>query len=387
MTRCYCCHGKDGHEIRDTPIQGHEGRDGQDHDGDDEEQRERDRIFELKINAGQFMLEVICYSPRRNGTYTLENLGNLNEEVGELGLLGRGAPGHVYLEHMRKDSLADVQRETTEEDSEEESPLEVLVEGVEQSPLADTVAHDGERDVTKTVEHDDDGEPDLPGVDVVLVQVAVEPAHEEVVDRSEDPGRADGVVRPDVRDDRDLGGEADVGEQEAAEQGGEGPLPEPHADRVEEQLVAAVSVFLPSRELVVHGQRHALLEAVAGPGREPDDVPVALQAQRHVEILGDVGFGPELLVAVFVFVGDLLDRAPAEDGVVADEGGHVAVGDRVADGRVDEVREEGDAVFEVRVDNLHDARRELHDAYVRGLLHLRHGVQKTIRGYTGIRID
>jgi hypothetical protein len=50
-----------------------------------------------------------------------------------------------------------------------------------------------------------------------------------------------------------------------------------------------------------------------------------LETQGHVEILGDVGFRPEFLVAVFVEVGDLLDGGPAEDGVVTDEWRYVAV--------------------------------------------------------------
>jgi hypothetical protein len=56
-----------------------------------------------------------------------------------------------------------------------------------------------------------------------------------------------------------------------------------------------------------------------------------------------VRFRPEFFIAVFVKVGDLLNGRPAEDGVVADEGGDVAVGDGVGDGGVDEVGEESDA--------------------------------------------
>lgn len=40
---------------------------------------------------------------------------------------------------------------------------------------------------------------------------------------------------------------------------------------------------------------------------------------------------------------------------MADEWGDVAVGDGVFDGGVDEVREEGDAVFEIGMHNLHNA--------------------------------
>jgi len=65
-------------------------------------------------------------------------------------------------------------------------------------------------------------------------------------------------------------------------------LPPPVNERVEEKLVAPVSVLLPTIELVVAGQRHAFLEATLGVGRPANDVTLKLQAKRHVEILGHV---------------------------------------------------------------------------------------------------
>ena len=100
-----------------------------------------------------------------------------------------------------------------------------------------------------------------------------------------------------------------------------------------------------------------------------------------------MAFGPELLVAVFVLVRYLLDGGPAQDGVVADKGGDVAVGDGVPDGRVDKVGEEGDAVLEVGVDYLHDSRRELHDADLGGLFHFGDGIQQTVGGHAGVGVD
>ena len=112
---------------------------------------------------------------------------------------------------------------------------------------------------------------------------------------------------------------------------------------MEKQLVAAVGVLLPARELVVHGQRYAFFEAITCPCGKADDVAVDLETQGHVEIFGDVGFRPEFLVAVFVEVGDLLDGGPAEDGVVTDERRYVAVGYGVLYCGVDEIGEECDA--------------------------------------------
>jgi hypothetical protein len=113
---------------------------------------------------------------------------------------------------------------------------------------------------------------------------------------------------------------------------------------VEQQLVAAVSILFPARELVVDGQTDTLLEAVARVRGVAKRVAGHLQAQRHVKVLGHVRLGPVLLVAVFVGEGGrVLERFPAEDGVVPDKGAGVARGHGEGDARVDEAGEPGDA--------------------------------------------
>jgi hypothetical protein len=54
-----------------------------------------------------------------------------------------------------------------------------------------------------------------------------------------------------------------------------------------------------------------------------------------------MGFGPEFLISIFIEIGDLLDSSPAENGVVADKGSDIAVGNGVLYGSVNEVCEEG----------------------------------------------
>ncbi len=90
--------------------------------------------------------------------------------------------------------MGDVQGEATEEDGEHECPFEVLEDGTEERSFADSVAHYCQSDVAETVEDDDDAEPDFPGVDVVFVEVAVEPADGEVVGCCHYPGGAYGIV-------------------------------------------------------------------------------------------------------------------------------------------------------------------------------------------------
>ena len=255
---------------------------------------------------------------------------------------------------MGEQRLGDVKGEAAEEDGEHEDPLDVFEQGAEEGFLADSVAHDCQGDVAEAIEDNDDREPDLPGVDVVLVEVSVEPADGEVIHRGHDPGSADGVVGTNVGDDGDLGGEADVGEEETAEERGEGTLIDPSAHRVEEELVASICVFFPSGQLIIHGERDTFLESFTGPSGETDDVAIALETQRHVKVFGDVGFRPEFLIPIFVDIGDLLNGGPAKHGVMTNEGSDIAIGNGVFDSSIDKVGEEGDAVLEVIVDNLHD---------------------------------
>ena len=60
-------------------------------------------------------------------SYLLQHLGNLDKEVGELGLLGRRAPGHVDLEHVRQQRLRDVQRQPTQEGQQTFSKIQSLI--------------------------------------------------------------------------------------------------------------------------------------------------------------------------------------------------------------------------------------------------------------------
>ena len=319
----------------------------------------------------------------------LDDLPDLPEEGRRLDFLGRRTPAHIDGEHVREKSLTDMEGETAEENNQEEDPLVVFVHGPKEATVGVTVAQDRERQVADSREDDDDGEEDLERVDVIVVQEAVEPADSEVVEQRQDPGRADGVVSTDVSHDGEFRRQRHAGPDEVAEELGERPAHEPVADRVEEQLVAAVGVFLPPGQFVVHGQRDAFLEAVAGVGGEADDVAVALQPQSHVEVLGHRFLGPVFLRvgAVGRRVGDVLHRGPAEDGVVADEGGDVAVGDGEGDGGVDEVGEEGDAVFEEAVGDVHHARAELDDGHFRGLFHFADGVEEAIGGDAGVGVD
>ena len=115
----------------------------------------------------------------------LPYLWDFGEEVGVVLFLGCGSPAHIDGEHMRADGKQDVERDSAEEDTEEWHPLEVLEEGTQQTGFADAEAHDREADIGHSVEDDDQDDEDVPGLDVVLVELTVEPADQEVVQGTE----------------------------------------------------------------------------------------------------------------------------------------------------------------------------------------------------------
>ena len=119
---------------------------------------------------------------------------------------------------------------------------------------------------------------------------------------------------------------------------------------------------------------------------ETSNIALDLKSQSHVEVFGHVRLGPEHVLAV-LNGGDVLQGRPAEDCVVADEGCDVSIGNAVVDSRVNEVGEEGDAVFEVVVRHLHHSGGELKDGYFWRLFHLTDSVEQTIFGYLSIGVN
>ena len=95
-------HGQNRHEILNLPIR-----------RDEIARRKHDHARQTEHGEEHAELEF------------LEHFGHLDEEVGELGFFGGGAPGHVDLEHVREEGLRDVEGEAAEEDAEHECPFEV----------------------------------------------------------------------------------------------------------------------------------------------------------------------------------------------------------------------------------------------------------------------
>ena len=243
----------DGRKRRDLPVVRDQLADGadatqHDHAGDHDEAKDK----------GEFELA--------------QDLRHLFEKGRVLGLLARRAPRHVDAEHVAGDGLANVDRDATEEDGQQRQPRQVLEEGADQAAALGAVAQDGERDGAKGLEDNDNREVDLEAVGIVVVQVAVEPADQEVVGHGEDPGAADGVVGADVGHDGDLGHEGHVAGDEFAEERRDGPARGPVAEWLEDEFRAAIGVFFPTGKFVVDGERHAFLETAAEVGTKAEIV-------------------------------------------------------------------------------------------------------------------
>lgn len=141
----------------------------------------------------------------------LENLGHFLEEVTGDGLLGGGSPLHVDAEHVGAESEEEMETDAAEEDGEHGHPHEVLEECAEERLLAETVTEDSETDVSKTGEDDEQGDENLPRLNVEGVNVSVLPSDEEVVQDRERKTEGESVVGSNVCKNRDLGGHLHVG--------------------------------------------------------------------------------------------------------------------------------------------------------------------------------
>jgi hypothetical protein len=76
--------------------------------------------------------------------------------------------------------------------------------GSKERTLRETVAENSERDVAHRAEDDDEREVDFEGIEVVVIEVAIEPADEEVVNQGEDPSCTNGIVCSNISKDGDF---------------------------------------------------------------------------------------------------------------------------------------------------------------------------------------
>ena len=115
-------HWQYGHEILDHPIRRNDlTRRRQEDHANDPDEGESDTELEF-----------------------LEHLGHLDEEIGKLGFLGGGAPGHVDFEHVREQGLGHVEGQAAKEDAEHEDPFEVFEDcGKEKGQLRGVREKDG----------------------------------------------------------------------------------------------------------------------------------------------------------------------------------------------------------------------------------------------------
>lgn len=106
----------------------------------------------------------------------------------------------------------------------------------------------------------------------------------------------------------------DVGPKESSEQWRDRTSEQPLTEWVEDQLGAPESVFLPSVQLVVTGERDTLLEFAFRVRSPSNDIAFDLKRDGDLEVLRHVLLRPYSHLAVIgVWVHTLLERRPSDE--------------------------------------------------------------------------
>lgn len=154
---------------------------------------------------------------------------------------------------MARDCLRDVDSDAAKEDGEEGQLGDVFEEGAYEATAFGVVAQDGDADSAGRLEDNYNGEVDLEAINVVVVQVAVEPAYQGVGGQHKDPGGANSIVDADVRHNNDPGHEARVASDEFAEERCHWAARGPGAEGLEDEFGAAIYLFSPRGQFVGDG--------------------------------------------------------------------------------------------------------------------------------------
>ena len=91
-----------------------------------------------------------------------------------------------------------MQGDTTEENRQQQDPFEVGPEAADQRCVFSTVPKNGKSNVARCIEDNHDCKVDLERIDVIVIQVAVVPSDDKIIECRQYPGRTNGVVRPNV---------------------------------------------------------------------------------------------------------------------------------------------------------------------------------------------
>lgn len=140
------------------------------------------------------------------------------------------------------------------------------------------------------------------------------PALDEDVGAGQEPSTGNGGVGEDVTAHREFRMYGDVGPKESSEQWRDRTSEQPLTEWVEDQLGAPESVFLPSVQLVVTGERDTLLEFAFRIRSPSNDIAFDLKRDGDLEVLRHVLLGPNSHLAVVgVWVHALLERRPSNE--------------------------------------------------------------------------
>jgi len=143
--------------------------------------------------------------------------------------------------------------------------------------------------VTQAREDDGTSEPNLETLKIESVNF-VTPSEHEVICEREHETNGNAIVREHVGHHVDLVVNGSMGPHEDAKLLVDWAFFPPLDQRIEDQFVAAIGVFLPAIQLIIASERYTFLEATIRVGRPSNDIVTKLKAKCHVKVLRDVTF-------------------------------------------------------------------------------------------------
>ena len=175
-----------------------------------------------------------------------------------------------------------------------------------------------------------------------------------------------------------------ITKQKFPEKPSEGSSPEPGPNGIEQEFTVAVRVSFPPTDFIVYRKRDLLLELVLMIGSVSSDPVGALKSNAHVEILGNVIFRPvHDIVRITRIYCDVLERFPAHESVVADEGGAFTIADLEPNLRITHFGKISSTVLEEITGDLVDTGVVLHDSDFWREEHFCHTIDQAVPGLRG----
>lgn len=107
---------------------------------------------------------------------------------------------------------------------------------------------------------------------------------------------------------------------------------------MENELVTAIGILFPTRQLIIQGERHALFEFTVVVRSQTNSHALHLQSETDIKILGDVCIRPPLCLAIRrIHKLNTLNSLPPEESVVANEGRYITGANTILDSGINNI--------------------------------------------------